>query len=295
MNFQLGVLLIHGMGSQEAGYANRMIEELKDRVRRLGSDDRRICFEPAWWAPVLARKQEDLIRALADGNDLDWMPLRRFILHSLADAVAYQVTYRPTSKDQINVYRAVHNVLRDSMRNLRRRIEVGDGPRAETVPLVVIAHSLGCHMITNYIYDVRHAAPSRRLKNGFDRFETLAGMITFGCSIPIFTLALTTLDPIEFPAHNIARIFPDATQDELDSVTKWLNFYDPDDVLGYPLRTVDPKYAAVVSEDIAVNVGGLLRSWNPLSHSEYWTDNDVTRPTAELLHKILRLRPRARN
>lgn len=286
MTFKLGVLLIHGMGNQEAGFANPMIEELKGRVRKLGSDDRTICFEPAWWAPVLAQKEENLLRKLADGNDLDWMPLRRFIVRSLADAIAYQDTYRPTSPDQINVYRGVHREFRNSLRRLRERIEAGGGAGAASVPLVVIAHSLGCHMITNYIWDVRHA---KTPKHAFERFETLTGLITFGCNIPIFMLAFTSLDPIAFPTPGISRLFPNATAEQLKTVTQWLNFYDPDDVLGYPLRSLDPKYAAAVTKDIAINAGGLLQSWNPLSHSAYWTDNDLTKPTAELLHRILQL------
>lgn len=289
MEFKLGVLLIHGMGNQDAGYANATIEELKARVKKLGSDDRAICFEPVWWAPVLGQKQENLIRALADGNDLDWMPLRRFVVHSLADAIAYQDTYRPTSKDQIPVYQEVHKVIRHSVRNLSDRIAASRDSDAENVPLVVIAHSLGCHMISNYIWDVRHGAQSKAPKHAFERFETLTGIITFGCNIPIFTLAFNNLDPIEFPTPNLARIFPNATPEQVAGVSKWLNFYDPDDVLGYPLRSMDPKYAAAVTRDIPVNAGGMFRSWNPMSHSEYWTDNDVTRPTADLLHEILRL------
>jgi len=288
MSFKLGVLLIHGMGSQEAGYANRMIEELKLRVQRLGADDRKICFEPVWWAPVLAQRQENLLRYLADGNDLDWMDLRRFVVHSLADAIAYQDT--PTSTDQINVYREVHQKIAGSMAALRQRIEAGAPPNAPDVPLVVIAHSLGCHMISNYIWDVRNPKPRRKApQNAFERFQTLTSIITFGCNIPLFTLAYTNLEPIDFPTPGISQLFPNATQEEIAAVTQWLNFYDPDDILGYPLKSLDPKYAAKVTRDIPVNAGGLLRSWNPASHTEYWADNDVTKPTAALLHRILKL------
>jgi hypothetical protein len=288
MSFKLGVLLIHGIGNQGAGYASPMIEELKARVRRLGSDDRQICFEPVWWAPVLAKRQENLLRYLADGNDLDWMDLRRFVVHTLADAIAYQDT--PTSKDQINVYRSVHDSIRDSMRALRDRIRIDANAGTPEAPLVVIAHSLGCHMISNYIWDTRHLAATKAPKNPFERFETLASIITFGCNIPLFTLAYTNLEPIQFPTPNLQAFFPSgAAQAKLDAVTKWLNFYDPDDILGYPLKSIDPKYDKTVTSDTAVNVGGLLRSWNPTSHSQYWTDNSVTVPVAELLHGILSL------
>lgn len=290
MNFKLGVLLVHGMGNQDAGFANAMIEELKARVRKKGGDDKQIVFEPVWWAPVLAQKQENLLRFLADGNDLDRMDLRRFVMHSLADAIAYQDTYRSTSQDQINVYHQVHGKIAESMTRLRERLQGGAAPGQPEPPLVVIAHSLGCHMMSNYIWDVRHAKPAKQPKTAFERFDTLTSMITFGCNIPVFTLAYTNLEPIEFPVPGVDKFFPSGTTpQQLAEVQKWLNFYDPDDILGYPLRTMDPAYAKTVTADIPVNVGGLLRSWNPASHTEYWRDNDVTKPVAELLHEILRL------
>jgi hypothetical protein len=288
MDFRLGVLLIHGMGSQQAGFAGAMIEELKARVRRAGGDDRAICFQEVWWAPVLAQKQVDLVRDLADGNDLDWMPLRRFVIGSLADAVAYQASYRKISADQVSVYKLVHGQIAADLGKLRRRLRLGKQKEAPEAPLVIVAHSLGGHMITNYVWDVRHA--KSKPKNAFERLETLCSLITMGCNIPLFTLAFEELEPIDFPTPGVEAFFPAGTAaEELAEVTQWWNFYDPDDVLGYPLRTLGPAYARVVSRDVAVDAGGLLRSWNPASHTAYWTDDDVTRPVAKLLARILAL------
>lgn len=36
---------------------------------------------------------------------------------------------------------------------------------------------------------------------------------------------------------------------------KWFNFYDPDDVLGYPLKTINADYKKAVAKDIPINVG----------------------------------------
>ncbi|HEX6369534.1 MAG TPA: hypothetical protein VF006_11510 [Longimicrobium sp.] len=291
MPFKMGVLLIHGMGNQERGYAAPMIEELKGRVRRKGGDDHQIAFQEVWWAPVLADKEETLLRNMADGNDLEWMPLRRFVMHSLADAIAYQDTNRPpTSPDQINVYRQVHRRIGEAVRTLRERIRAGADPAAPEVPLVVIAHSLGCHMISNYIWDVRDSDKPQSTGNPFEDFQTLAGIVMFGCNIPLFTLAYTSLQPIRFPTPNLKAYFPKGTPaKDIENAAQWINLYDPDDVLGYPLRSLDPKFAKAVTKDVAVDAGPLLRAWNPLSHTEYWTDDDVTRPTAELIHGVLKL------
>ena len=34
-------------------------------------------------------------------------------------------------------------------------------------------------------------------------------------------------------------------------------------------------------------VHGILTSWNPLSHSEYWTDDNFTEPVAEFLKSFI--------
>ncbi len=36
-----------------------------------------------------------------------------------------------------------------------------------------------------------------------------------------------------------------------------------------------------------MNVGTVITSWNPLSHNEYWTDDDFTGPTAELMRDVV--------
>ena len=66
----------------------------------------------------------------------------------------------------------------------------------------------------------------------------------------------------------------------------WLNFYDKDDVIGYPLKTLNAAYGKAVTQDHEINAGGPATSWSPASHLEYWTDNDVTKPIAESLAQV---------
>jgi len=55
-------------------------------------------------------------------------------------------------------------------------------------------------------------------------------------------------------------------------------------VLGYPLK---PIYGKFVTEDIAIDAGSWLTSWNPISHIEYWTDDDFTKRVAELIRDVV--------
>ena len=63
----------------------------------------------------------------------------------------------------------------------------------------------------------------------------------------------------------------------------WFNFYDPDDLLGYPLRPVSESYANAVTKDIVVNTGPVWRA-----HSCYWADSEVTGPIAKRLVGLAR-------
>ncbi|MGH7377944.1 MAG: hypothetical protein ACREKK_11045 [Candidatus Methylomirabilales bacterium] len=67
-----------------------------------------------------------------------------------------------------------------------------------------------------------------------------------------------------------------------------MNYCDEDDVIGYPLKTLNGAYQKVVKADRGVNADGLLSAWNPASHLGYWTDNDVTTPIAGALARTWR-------
>jgi hypothetical protein len=108
--------------------------------------------------------------------------------------------------------------------------------------------------------------------------------------MPLFTVVYNKIDPIQFPGASVSSAFPPGTSvEELQKVAKWLNFYDPDDILGYPLKGLSASYDKTVTEDISVNVGGITAMWNPASHSEYWTDNSFTIPVTDMLSDILDL------
>ena len=67
-----------------------------------------------------------------------------------------------------------------------------------------------------------------------------------------------------------------------------MNFYDRDDVIGYPLKCLNDAYDRSVTDDRQVNVGNLLTMWNPASHVGYLQDGDVVGPVADGLVKLWR-------
>ena len=270
MTPEIGVLVVHGIGVQRREtFAVDFIGAMSDRLERLGAAPGLVAWEVAYWADILDPREEELFARLAAGGDLDWVRLRRFFVSFFADAIAYR---REPTQDA-DVYDAIHGRVLGALRRLRARL--GDRDR----PLVVLAHSLGSVIASNYVWDEQRPNEKARGSNAFERTETLAGLVTFGSPIPLFTLALRTVVSIAFP--------PPTLPAHLAAAARWLNFHDPDDVLGWPLMPLSPTYERAVTEDRAINVGGPLTSWNPLSHEGYWTDPDFMAPAAELIRSVL--------
>ncbi len=270
MSYKVAVLVIHGMGRQKPSFANDMITEINDYIDdgKLNPDD--ICWKGIYWAPEIQEKENKLMNILENGeSDVDAIRLRKFVVSVLGDAVAYQNVPNKSN----NMYYRIHKIINQSIRELR--VDIG-----EDLPVIIMAHSLGCTMINDYIWDRQRANNNDEFgQTAFERLETLSGIITFGCNIPLFTLAYAPVTSIKFPPENLP--------DDLKQKAEWLNFYDPDDILGYPLKGLSDSYHNTVTRDITINSGGILTSWNTTSHTQYWTDNSFTKPAAKYIGKFL--------
>ena len=122
------------------------------------------------------------------------------------------------------------------------------------------------------------------------RLSNLVSIITFGCNIPLFTLALPKAQPILLPSDEL-----DARYNAARSSIKWLNYYDPDDVLGWPLAKLydarDDGKPGPVFVDKDIDVGGIREWHNPLAHGAYWKDRNFVGPVANHLVELLEKLP----
>ena len=269
---KLAIAVTHGIGSQQEDFAEELIDELNGCVGDLGKDVDEIAWRSIYWADILAPRQAAYLLEANSSNDLDYVGLRRFVISALGDAAAY----RQVDSPQNTTYERIHQRVRDGIKAL------GDALDEDDAPLIVMAHSLGGHIMSNYIWDMQNPgdAPMPDL-SAFESLHSLAGMVTFGCNIPLFVFAYDDVVPITFPAVQL----PDPG--EVRDKARWLNYFDPDDILGYPLKSINQAYADTVDADIDINVGGLFSSWNPISHTKYWTDDDFTEPVAEFIATFL--------
>lgn len=257
---KIAVLTIHGMGNQKPNYGDRLRTRL---LRRLDGDVvRSLEWESIWYHGEF-QGQQDAVWTRTRRHKIDQVKLRKFFLFYFGDATATEL--RPDQEG--SVYQRVMRRVLGHLDALRERLD------DEGTPLIIVAHSLGCQVISNYIWDAqkgigiwRDSEPTEFQKCGTARY-----LVTSGCNIPLFVSGLPRIEAIDKP----------------NEAFQWLNFYDRDDVLGWPLRPLSRgfpnSYESVVTRDIEINVG-----FTPLSHTGYWEDGDFVNPLASLVETLHR-------
>src|SRR5467141_969815 len=283
MSHPIAIAFIHGIGRTEPGYSSAMQRALSRRFARLVGRESpdaasELVFEEVNWSAALQFREDRLWRRLLPDGPMRYKRLRRFLVDFAADAIAYQ----PAPSDR-TAYDAVHREVAGRLARLAERA----GARA---PLCVIAHSLGTVIASNYLYDLMKrersfVCPSvRAILNGtpMEHGETLSLFYTLGSPIALWSLRFPRFgEPVRFPVAALAHHHPGLTP-------AWINMYDPDDVIGYPLQALNSSYRAAVTEDRPVDVGSIFTRWNPLSHVGYWNNGRVADAIAESLAEVWR-------
>lgn len=273
---KLGVLVVHGMGNQPEEFANEMIEEIREELADLDKNPNDVFFKPAHWGGILDGRENEIYMRLSQNHSLDWSKLRKnIVIGGFGDAIAYV----GPSNQSAYVYKEIHDFIAKKLTELRDELTQKDNS-----PLLIMGHSLGCVIISNYIWDAQHGIFSEEAQTDFPRGLTLAGMITFGCNLPLFTLAFKPSEvyPISFPGSKAIACFNG--RPEVRKHLVWNNYFDPDDVLGYPLKPINSHYAAIVNSDIEIDTGTIMGA-----HTDYWTDGDFIKPAGRQIAGLLDL------
>jgi hypothetical protein len=291
MPAEVALVTVHGMGETPEDYAQPLFDKVS---ARLGSLRDALDCRAVYYQGVLKGNQLEVWERASHDNRLHYADLRKFLLFGFGDAAGLE----NRKEDPGSVYELAQAEI---ARQLLAAFEAGRNNNG-AVPVVFLSHSLGCQVLSSYIYDAQKASAGGMVAAGiwkdidgwaqgdtgigrmlapdekrFIAAGTCMGWITTGCNIPIFVAAHKQMDirPIAPPTRNF----------------RWLNIYDPDDALGWPLRPLSREYARLV-EDRAINAGQgmlnwILKSWNPLSHSAYWEDDEVLDPLAGMLRQLI--------
>lgn len=270
---KVAVLVVHGIGwsrgsSTDDGFVDRWVTKLMDpptnvRVLKEGlagllkDVDHEIAL--AHWGTEIEPVQQQFRERY---GDLRGGPLRKFVISALGDAAQYDAAVYSGKRTTFPTHAKIHEVVASTLAGLARTC-------GRDAPLVVIGHSLGAHILSNHIYDQQRSPPRHAGTSSLERMETLRGFVTLGANIPLFVMGASELRPIALPRG-----------------AKWLNYYDPDDILGYPLLPLyfpNGKPDDYPLEDILVEVGGFPLGSTPVSHGYYWTKDAVLDGIAGLI------------
>jgi hypothetical protein len=300
----VAVIFVHGIFANDIGFALPMQEALRKLLPK--ELHQYLNFQSVFWADTVRDHQRNFMAKARAASGISENFLRKFLMQGLGDAAAYQKTrHRENS-----IYYQVQDAISEKIKSL-------DVRGREHRPLIFVGHSLGCHVISSYLWDFNklkqrpkadlHADPGAveeweelQTASPFRRLETLAGIVTMGSNMPLFTFTFgpervlpITIAPVGPDGRSLAPAFPGAQlPHSLSKHARWLNFFSKKDVLGFPLKPLNDEYAkSDLIEDICVRSESSIMGAVPYlcslsAHVGYWPNLTVLNRTAQLIRNI---------
>jgi hypothetical protein len=276
MAAKLALLIVHGMGDTAPDFYEELIVPLRTRLQGAWN---RIAWRPVYYQPVLQRNERAIFERMRP--QLRWEGLRELMLFGLSDAASLEHKKELALSPYWQTQRLILQLLD----------ELFDESGGLEVPLAIVAQSLGCQVMSNYIWDAQQSrayagiwstplddgVPDDSPRDRFRRTRSLRLLMTTGCNIPVFVAGHGAIEPID--------------RSKLAAGFRWINQFDPDDVLGWPLAQLSAAYAALV-EDHTVNASGdtllgRVKALTPYSHTQYWSTASVLDRIADEMKEVL--------
>ena len=136
----VGIMVVHGIGTNDLTYADRFMHAVMRKLWR--SERERIHWQPVFWADVIRPHQMAYMHRARGMTFMTYWNQRRFVLSALADAASYAQIGDPND----SVYEDIQKKITRGIKHLK---DANDPDR----PLIIVAHSLGCHIVSTYIHD----------------------------------------------------------------------------------------------------------------------------------------------
>lgn len=256
------ILTIPGIGTQKEGYADKLkssIEFYAEDTPLEGNFEVKECRPFA--LTHIDENQIDMYNRMEEIHDLGGMlSLRKFVMQAFGDAVTFE--RNPAQPE--SVYRSIHNFLKETIEETNRLLKSFDDAL-----LVVVCSSMGAHVLSSYIWDADHNQGIFGIQQATNEnnLRNLSYLVTVGCNIPLFISGYNESQIIPFEKRN-----PDF---------EWDNYFDKNDVLGWPLQPLSSGYQALV-RDHEINTGLSVGS-----HVRYLGHKNFTKPFTEKLIEII--------
>lgn len=255
MNKQVGILILHGIGTQKQGYAQPLIDGIKAKLSQ--EEVQKVAFNEVLYADIFdnyQQKREDYLENTSHGWQFLTRLIRRVLIFVLSDATSY--------KDK-SAYQEIQQRLSQNIADLQAQLPVD-------APVIIAAHSLGTMVISDYIYDEQEG---KNAGLGLAKIGNLKALISLACNIPLFEMG-----------HKRTLCIKAPTQEFF-----WRNFFSPFDVLAYKVADYyderpAPKFDI---QDKEIFCGGLFTAWNVFSHLGYWKSSAIHTELSTIARKYL--------
>lgn len=281
MGMRIAVGFIHGIGRPKPDFHEELAAALNKRLSLI-CPDIELVTEGIYWGDITERLEEKLLCKLAPYKLRwdDWIDARGFMVSFAGDAIAYQpIPQADNPLPHEYIYTDIHERVARKLQCLAERA-------GASAPLCLIGHSLGTVVASNYLYDLQNRKLPPRIQSiiahgnsPLVKGETLSHLFTMGSPLALWTLRYDDFGkPVSVPA----------TKFRLKHVGEWVNFYDKDDMIAYPLKPLSPEYDNAVVEDVEVCNPGLM-AWTPLgSHGGYFRSKVIQERICQSLAKMYR-------
>lgn len=300
---RVALLVVHGITNRHDinEFHEQHVDPLERALRRRleyevnGWEQSKLIVRPGFYADKIGHNQDELWERYR--RTLEWDGLRSWVFRALADATSYAARRDGDLGDD---YHAVHSALRQSLTELWESVK----DDAEDAHLVILAKSLGVHVISDMIWDATGGARATLAedqrqtlgnyrdgfggppRNPFESFKRLSLFVTTGCNVPLFISGIKDVMAFAKPRYSF----------------EWHNLYDDDDLLGYPLRVLpSPRPTAWPIKQVAGEDQSIARAiavahafknvvtedhhvrtaYTPVkAHTRYWTHKPFIRAMA---------------
>lgn len=244
---EIRIVVLHGIGRHSEDFYKELETGLSRELDILGVGENKIS---GFLFSDISQPNQDRYWESVDPKSISMDRFREVFLHYFGDAGAYGT--RPY--DRKGNYRKIHAKLELFLSNELDALN-------HKGTLIILAQSFGGHVFSNFYWDyLKKIVKPRRLKGLSNCLKLL---VTTGCNIPVFIAGLDRPEPFNIPNPDF----------------RWINIYDKDDILGWPLRPLGGGFQnAGFIEDRIVDSGLPL-----LSHMKYWTNRRSLKIIAEAI------------
>jgi len=258
MDKKIVILTVPGIGTKEVGYSRDFEKDVRRFTKKQLSKNLRFVETRPFSVTDVDQNQDALFRRLDAQNKLGGiLSPRKFVIEAFGDGVTFE---RDAAAPNSN-YRRIHEYMKAQIEQANELLNEGDS-------FVILAASMGVHVLSTYIWDADHNKGIFAVQPAEDNqnLRNLDYLATIGCNLPLFVSGLPETKIIAFEKRN--------------PHFSWDNYYDRDDILGWPLKQMSPSYDALVT-DHEINTGLYVGS-----HVKYWDDNDFTKPFSEKINEL---------